>query len=96
MLGRPVMPGRPTMPGRTGAPPFAGAPPMAGGTPGVPPGMSMLGGGEEGLPIGMGGGLPFSLESLKRDLEKVGRAIISSSAGEIAAERALVDQTGVR
>jgi hypothetical protein len=39
----------------------------------------------EGLPFGMAG---FSLESLKKDLEKVGRAILSSNAGEIAAERA--------
>jgi hypothetical protein len=38
--------------------------------------------GMEGLPMG------FSLESLKRDLEKVGRAIIGSGAGEAAAERA--------
>jgi hypothetical protein len=44
-----------------------------------PPGMM------EGLPFGMGG---FSLESLKRDLEKVGRAILASNAGEVAAERA--------
>ncbi len=41
----------------------------------------------EGLPLGMGG-LPLSLESLKRDLEQVGRAILASNAGEIAAERA--------
>ena len=46
-----------------------------------PPGMM------EGLPLGLGG-LPLSLESLKKDLEKVGRAILSSNAGEIAAERA--------
>ncbi|KAG7365059.1 TPR repeat-containing adenylate/guanylate cyclase [Nitzschia inconspicua] len=42
----------------------------------------------EGLPFGGPEGLPFTLESLKRDLEKVGRAIITSNAGEIAAERA--------
>jgi hypothetical protein len=42
----------------------------------------------EGLPFGGAEGLPFTLESLKRDLEKVGRAIISSNVGEIAAERA--------
>lgn len=46
-----------------------------------PPGMM------EGLPLGMGG-LPLSLESLKKDLEKVGRAILSSNAGGIAQERA--------
>ena len=39
----------------------------------------------EGLPFGMEG---FNLESLRRDLEKVGRAILSSNAGELAAERA--------
>lgn len=39
----------------------------------------------EGLPFGAGG---FSLESLKKDLEKVGRAILSSNAGGMAAERA--------
>jgi len=44
--------------------------------PQAPPGML------EGLSFG------FSLESIKRDLEKVGRAILSSNAGEIAAERA--------
>jgi hypothetical protein len=42
----------------------------------------------EGLPFGAVEGLPFTLESLKRDLEKVGRAIISSNVGEVAAERA--------
>jgi hypothetical protein len=42
----------------------------------------------EGLPFGGAEGLPFTLESLKRDLEKVGRAIITSNAGEVAAERA--------
>jgi hypothetical protein len=42
----------------------------------------------EGLPFGGVEGLPFTLESLKRDLEKVGRAIIQSNAGEVAAERA--------
>ena len=41
----------------------------------------------EGLPIGFEG-LPFSLESLKRDLEKVGRTIIASNVGCVAAERA--------
>lgn len=41
-----------------------------------------------GLSFGGPEGLPFTLESLKRDLEKVGRAIITSNAGEIAAERA--------
>lgn len=46
-----------------------------------PPGMM------EGLPLGTGG-LPLSLESLKKDLEKVGRAILSSNAGELAADRA--------
>ena len=51
--------------------------------PPMPPPMMM----GEGLPIGLGG-LPMSLESLKRDLEKVGRAIIQSNAGEVAAERA--------
>lgn len=56
---------------------------MGGGKsyPQPPPGMM------EGLPLGMGG-LPLSLESLKKDLEKVGRAIISSNAGGIAKERA--------
>jgi hypothetical protein len=42
----------------------------------------------EGLPFGGAEGLPFTLESLKQDLEKVGRAIITSTAGEVAAERA--------
>lgn len=42
----------------------------------------------EGLPFGGAEGLPFTLESLKRDLEKVGRVIISSNVGEVAAERA--------
>jgi hypothetical protein len=42
----------------------------------------------EGLPFGGPEGLPFTLESLKKDLEKVGRAIIASNAGEKAAERA--------
>lgn len=63
-----------------------------------PPLGGALGGGGggaavEGLPFGGGGGLeglPFTLESLKRDLEAVGRAIITSNAGEVAAERANV------
>jgi class 3 adenylate cyclase len=43
---------------------------------------------EEGLPFGGAEGLPFTLESLKRDLMKVGQAIITSNVGEKAAERA--------
>jgi hypothetical protein len=59
--------------------------PVKKATPPMPPPMPM----PEGLPFGLGlGGLPMSLETLKRDLEKVGRAIISSNAGEVAAERA--------
>jgi hypothetical protein len=42
----------------------------------------------EGLPFGGAEGLPFTLESLKKDLAKVGQAIISSNAGAVAAERA--------
>ncbi|KAL3919907.1 MAG: hypothetical protein SGILL_003519 [Bacillariaceae sp.] len=42
----------------------------------------------EGLPFGGAEGLPFTLESLKRDLMKVGQAIITSNVGEKAAERA--------
>ena len=41
----------------------------------------------EGLPLGIEG-LPLTLESLKRDLEKVGRTIIASNVGCVAAERA--------
>ena len=59
-------------------PATAGAIPGEKVYPQPPPGM-------EGLPFGMEG---FNLESLKRDLEKVGRAILSSNAGELAAERA--------
>jgi hypothetical protein len=42
----------------------------------------------EGLPFGGAEGLPFTLESLKKDLAKVGNLIISSNAGAVAAERA--------
>lgn len=45
-------------------------------------------GAPEGLSFGGPEGLPFTLESLKRDLEKVGRVILSSNVGELAAERA--------
>ena len=41
----------------------------------------------EGLPLGIEG-LPLTLESLKRDLEKVGRTILASNVGCVAAERA--------
>jgi hypothetical protein len=64
-----------------------GRPATAGGAPPkatMPPPMDA----PEGLPFGGAEGLPFTLESLKRDLEKVGRVIISSNVGEVAAERA--------
>jgi hypothetical protein len=71
-------------PGMMGFQSFPQPPPgMTGGKsyPQPPPRMM------EGLPLGMGG-LPLSLASLKKDLEKVGRAILSSNAGEMAVERA--------
>lgn len=91
--GRPALPAMPPMGfGGGGGGGMRGAPGGLGGLAAMLGGGGGGGGAPEGLPFG-GEGLPFTLESLKKDLQAVGRAIITSNSGAVAAERANVLQS---